>query len=187
MEIRTCPHCSVRVVPSADGGCPACRQPIDEGMVSASPEDTSSRKPPVVSPPAGERETPSESPYSGLVKKLRAEPSAASEEYANREPVLRVTRSKEHVELRRPFWFLVNFYRALSTWSEIRVEVDGKIVGELKEEEECRVTVAPGEHRIRVTSAAASSRTVEFRIQNGQRVWYACSGRTTGLMIRRID
>jgi hypothetical protein len=39
MSLEKCPHCSVRVIPSADGICPSCRRPIrglsQEGKVDS--------------------------------------------------------------------------------------------------------------------------------------------------------
>ncbi len=35
MELTTCPHCSVPVVPSEDGTCPACRRNVREHAISS--------------------------------------------------------------------------------------------------------------------------------------------------------
>lgn len=165
-------------MPSDDGTCPACRRSLRQQTATESESDARVDSDEVA---------PSESPYAGLVKKLRPVQSPAQQQFSAKEPVLVVTRSRESLSMRGAFLFLLNVYRMLVGSQTFRVEVDGDVVAELDEGQECRVPLPPGEHRLRVTTRMGASRTICFTIRNGQRLWYACSPKMFGVLLRRID
>ena len=54
MTLTSCPHCGVRVIPSADGTCPSCRRPSTRSVESAATESNPYESP--ASEQAGDNE-----------------------------------------------------------------------------------------------------------------------------------
>lgn len=125
------------------------------------------------------------SPYAGLSRKIRGEKSASAVEYENRPPSLSVTR---RTDAGLPGKFRIfNVLGALISSYSFRVELDGQVVGDLRQGDTLRLEVAPGEHAIRITTPLASSEKITLEVQNGHQVRFSCLASLTGIILQRED
>lgn len=185
MEFTQCPHCGVRVSATADGRCPSCRSRIEvEGATLPDDKPPIVNQPPIPEDPPDPEET---SPYTGLARKIRPHGSAALAEHLSKDPVVVVIRANERYSTRSVLLATLNLYRLAVTSLPFNVVLDGDVVAKLAAGERFETPVAPGEHRLWVSNALAASRAVSFTVDRGQRVRFACNGKTVGLMMRRID
>lgn len=187
MEIKQCPHCGVRICATDDGRCPSCRRGGEERC-----EQQADDQPPIVNRPSlpsreDSLDPESASPYAGLARKIRPQGSPALTEHLATDPVVVVIRSTESVFTRNLFLATLNLFRFAVTSLPFNVVLDGNIVASLTAGERSETPVAPGEHRLWVSNALAASRAFKFTVGPGQRIRFACSGKTVGMMMRRID
>lgn len=78
------------------------------------------------------------SPYAGLAHKIRGGKSATAIDHENRPPSLTVTRATERSGL------LGGLFGAISSLVTIKVELNGQIIGKLREGDRLTVDVTPG-------------------------------------------
>ncbi len=193
MNLVSCPHCNIRVVPLPDGQCPSCRQSINERILNSIREVEKLNE---IKPAPGQDalqtlttptpEPASASPYAGLAQKIRPLGSASRKEFESREPVVTVIRSEEDYPNRGAFLNVFNLYRFSVTLFDFQVVIDGDVVASLSEGDRIETSICPGEHTIWIANKLSSSPAVPFSADRGQRVRFACNAKTFGLMLRRL-
>lgn len=64
-----------------------------------------------------------------------------------------------------------------------QIELDGQIIGKISKGEISSLDIQPGRHRLRLTIDWCSSPYVDFEIQIGQSVKFACGSNVPALLV----
>ena len=128
----------------------------------------------------------SRSPYAGLAQKIRGGPSAAAAEYANRSPVIQLSRPIDDSGLRGR-WRIFDLFRLVVVQYEFDVFLDDQQVGRLARSSEVCLEISAGEHTLQVKTPLVTSRRLAFEIQNGQRFRFTCQTSLAGVILQKHD
>jgi len=142
----------------------------------------------------------SQSPFRGLVNKIRPQGSISLKEHQRTPPLVVVICSQTGTNTAasglqatagalslNPLKLLAGVAN-LTRSEHFQVILEGVTVAELQPGERCRVETEQGRHDLQVTTRYGASRSIGFEVTNGQRALFACQGRSLGsVLLRKLD
>ena len=126
------------------------------------------------------------SPYDGLAQKIRGGKSAAATEYANRAPVIQVSRPSDRSGLGGKLR-IFDLFGFLVARFDFQLFLNNEHAGSLARSSELSLDFSAGDHTLQVKTPLVKSRQLAFSIQNGQRFQFTCQTKLTGVILQKHD